>query len=91
MLDPHMHERGMLLWHDHPEVGRMVAMRSPMRYHGSALPDLHPAPRLGQHNADVYRDWLGLGGDALPIRVFDADPGVRSVELATTSGPPLRL
>lgn len=71
MQDPHMHERGMLQWVEHPEVGRMVATRSPIRYHGSALPELHPAGRLGQHNADVYSGWLGLTEDELSVLQHD--------------------
>ena len=58
--DVHMHERGMLTWLDHPEVGRIAAPNSPIRLHGSPLMPLRPAGRLGQHNREVYVDWLGL-------------------------------
>ena len=30
--DPHLHQRGMLQWIDHPELGRIVLQSSPMRY-----------------------------------------------------------
>src|SRR3546814_10061782 len=33
--DPHMHERGMLEWVDHPEFGRIVLPNSPLRFHGT--------------------------------------------------------
>ncbi len=56
--------------HDHPEIGRhhyrMVAYQlhdTPGRVRG-------PAPCLGEHNGEVFRDWLGLGAD----EVADADP-----------------
>jgi crotonobetainyl-CoA:carnitine CoA-transferase CaiB-like acyl-CoA transferase len=65
MNDPHMHGRGMLAWLDHPELGRVVATRSPIRYHGSALPELQPSARLGQHNDAVYGTWLGLNTSQL--------------------------
>lgn len=58
--DPHMHERGMLRWVDHPELGRVVLPNSPIRYEGSPLMDLIPSPELGQHNRDVYCGFLGL-------------------------------
>lgn len=60
MRDEHMHARGMLLWVDHPELGKMVATRGPIRYHGSSLPELHLAPALGAHNDEIYGEWLGL-------------------------------
>ena len=60
MNDPHMHERGMLQWIDHPELGRIVVPGSPLRFHGAPPPPTVPSPRLGQHNAEIYGGWLGL-------------------------------
>jgi crotonobetainyl-CoA:carnitine CoA-transferase CaiB-like acyl-CoA transferase len=61
--DVHMHQRGMLNWLDHPEVGRIAAPHSPIRLHGSPRIPLRPAGRLGEHNREVYVDWLGLSVD----------------------------
>ena len=61
MVDEHMHERGMLEWFDHPELGRVVLPTSPMRYHDSKVAPMAPSPRLGQHNAEVLGEMLGLG------------------------------
>jgi len=58
--DAHMHARGALTWIDHPELGRIVVQRSPLRFEGTPLIELEPSGRLGQHNAAVYGDWLGL-------------------------------
>jgi len=58
--DAHMPARGALTWIDHPELGRMVAQRSPLRFEGTPLTELRPSGRLGQHNSAVYGDWLGL-------------------------------
>jgi crotonobetainyl-CoA:carnitine CoA-transferase CaiB-like acyl-CoA transferase len=58
--DEHMHARGALAWQDHPSFGRIVVQRSPMRYRGSELIELQPSAELGEHNAAVLRDWLGL-------------------------------
>jgi len=51
--DAHFHERGTLEWQDHPESGRVAVMRSALRFHGSALPKLDPAPTLGAHTDEV--------------------------------------
>jgi CoA:oxalate CoA-transferase len=60
MRDPHMHERGMLMWIDHPELGKMVVPRSPIRYQDSVFPEFRVAAELGEHNREIYGDWLGL-------------------------------
>lgn len=61
--DAHMHERGMLNWIDHPDVGRIAAPHSPIRILGNERMPLRPAARLGAHNRAVYVDWLGLDAE----------------------------
>jgi formyl-CoA transferase len=57
--DPHLHERGMLQWIDHPSLGRIVVPGSPMRYEGvSPLPHKASAD-LGTDNEEVLGS-LGL-------------------------------
>ena len=63
MADEHMHERGMLEWVEHPELGRVVMPTTPLRLHDSAVAPFKPSPRLGQHNADVLGEMLGLSTD----------------------------
>jgi CoA:oxalate CoA-transferase len=58
--DRHMHERGMLEEIDHPEFGRITVPTSPLRFHGADKVATTPSPKVGQHNGDVYGDWLGL-------------------------------
>ena len=60
MNDRHMHERGMLEWIEHDEIGRLVVPNSPLRYHGADPVETTPSPKLGQHNAEIYGGWLGL-------------------------------
>ena len=60
MHDPHMHERGMLEWLDHDEIGQIVIPTSPLRFHGADKVPTTPSPKLGQHNAEIYGGWLGL-------------------------------
>lgn len=61
MNDPHMHQRGMLQRIDHPSLGSIIVPNSPLRLHGSDRIEPVPSPTLGQHNLDVYGEWLGLG------------------------------
>jgi CoA:oxalate CoA-transferase len=63
MNDPHMHERGMLQRIEHPSLGPIVVPNSPLRLHGADRVEPIPSPSLGQHNMEIYRDWLGLGAD----------------------------
>jgi crotonobetainyl-CoA:carnitine CoA-transferase CaiB-like acyl-CoA transferase len=58
--DPGMHERGMLRWVDHPEVGRVVLPATPLRIEGAPPPDFAPSPFLNQHEAEVLGDLLGM-------------------------------
>lgn len=59
--DRHLHERGMLHEVDHPEYGPILVHRSPLNLHGAAAPDYQVSARLGQHNAEVLEEFLGLG------------------------------
>ena len=63
--DPNMHARGTLKWIDHPEFGRMVVQHSPIRFEGTPLEPLVPSGRLGEQNAAVFGDWLGLSAAQL--------------------------
>ncbi len=63
MNDRHMHERGMLQHVDHPSLGDVILPNSPLRLHGADRPEPIPSPSLGQHNLEIYGDWLGLGAE----------------------------
>src|ERR1041384_6553249 len=58
--DPHLHQRGMLQWIDHPELGRIVVQASPMRYDGAPQLPHRPRRRLRASNEDVLSGFLGL-------------------------------
>ncbi len=60
MNDPHMHERGALEWIDHPELGKVVVPKTLLHLHGAVDVATLPSPALGQHNTEIYRDWLKL-------------------------------
>ncbi|CAH1387503.1 CaiB/BaiF CoA transferase family protein [Candidatus Nitrotoga sp. M5] len=60
MNDPHMHARGMLEWFDDPDLGRVVLPSTPIRLHGTDQVAMAASPLLGEHNEEVYSEWLGL-------------------------------
>jgi CoA:oxalate CoA-transferase len=60
MHDPHMHERGFLDDIEHDEIGPITVPTSALRFHGADRRVTTPSPKLGQHNEEIYGDWLGL-------------------------------
>jgi CoA:oxalate CoA-transferase len=65
--DPHMHERGMLVEIEHPELGTITVPTTPLRLHGLGKTPAGPSPRVGQHNDDIYGGWLGLAATELKL------------------------
>jgi crotonobetainyl-CoA:carnitine CoA-transferase CaiB-like acyl-CoA transferase len=62
LADPHLHATGLLSEEDHPTEGRLRVLGSPTRWTGTSPAVLAPAPRLGEHSAEVLRD-AGVKGD----------------------------
>ena len=60
MHDPGMHERGFLDDIEHDEIGPITVPTSPLRLHGADRRPTSPSPKLGQHNDQIYGEWLGL-------------------------------
>lgn len=58
--DPHLHARGFLEYVD-SELGPMAFPHTAMRFHGSDLRPLSPAPAIGEHTDEVYAELLDLG------------------------------
>jgi formyl-CoA transferase len=65
--DPSFEERGIMQVMEHPN-GAFKMPAWPVRVDGKP-PRLQPSPLLGQHNAEVLTDWLGLdAGDLAALK-----------------------
>ena len=53
--DPHMHERGMLAWVDHPKLGRVPMPNSPLRFDGTPQMELRREPDLDANRQEFMR------------------------------------
>jgi crotonobetainyl-CoA:carnitine CoA-transferase CaiB-like acyl-CoA transferase len=58
--DPSLAERGIMQNVEHPTTGSYTMPAWPVRFDGGAL-KVKPSPLLGQHNAEVLSEWLGIG------------------------------
>jgi CoA:oxalate CoA-transferase len=58
--DPQLLARGMIERHPHPTLGEVVFHGNPLQFSGALPRRLSLAPRLAEHNAEVYAE-IGLG------------------------------
>ena len=62
--DADLERRGIMQVAEHPEHGPIKMVGWPVRHDGRT-PEMKAAPLLGEHNADVLGNWLGLGAAEL--------------------------
>ncbi len=60
--DGHMHARGALRHVDDSALGATVLPSTPLRFEGVEPPAAVERPALGEHNAKVYAELLGMDG-----------------------------
>ncbi|MGI8549646.1 MAG: CaiB/BaiF CoA transferase family protein [Dehalococcoidia bacterium] len=65
VASPHLQQRGFFVQIDHPEGGSMTVPGAPYRLAGTPWRLRRPAPRLGQHNQEIYADRLHLLPDEI--------------------------
>jgi len=65
LADPHMAARGDLVSVDDPIAGPLLQQAPYPRVDGRPPVAPSPAPRLGQHNQEVWGDLVGVNGDEL--------------------------
>jgi succinate--hydroxymethylglutarate CoA-transferase len=53
---------------EHPKSGLITQVGAPGKIDGGSSPIRIPPPLLGQHTADVLRDWLGRDASELDER-----------------------
>ena len=54
--DPHIRAREMVVGTDHPTLGRILTLGTPLKLSETPLTPGRPAPLLGQHTDDVLRE-----------------------------------
>ena len=71
IADPHLAARRFIIDMPHPEVGPRAVASLPARF--SAVPELphRHAPLLGEHNALVFEEMLGVGRETYERLVAD--------------------
>ena len=60
MRDEHFADRGYFVDIDHPDAGTLTYTGLPFRLSDATLESPTHAPRLGQHNEEVFGGMLGL-------------------------------
>ncbi len=64
MADPHVRARGLVVETDHPTLGRIPTLGTPIKLSETPLAPGRPAPRLGEHTDEILG---GAGFDAEEI------------------------
>ena len=64
LADPQVAHRGLVRTLDHPVSGRIRVVGPPWIMSVTRT-EMAPPPTLGQHTAEVLRDWLGMAAEEI--------------------------
>ena len=62
LADPHVRARGLVVETEHPTLGRIETLGTPIKLSDTPLAPGRPAPRLGEHTDEILRD-AGFAAD----------------------------
>jgi crotonobetainyl-CoA:carnitine CoA-transferase CaiB-like acyl-CoA transferase len=65
LASPHLAAREFFVEVEHPDAGRWPYPGAPYRFAATPWRIRRRAPRLGEHNHEVYGEWLGHSGEEL--------------------------
>ncbi len=63
--DPPLRERASVVALDDPEIGEIFFVAPTPRLSATPGRHRHTGPRLGEHNAEVYGEWLGMNAEVV--------------------------
>ncbi|MDR1943821.1 MAG: CoA transferase, partial [Synergistaceae bacterium] len=63
--DPQVKAREMIVEMDHPDAGKIIVPGVPIKFSATPASIKSPAPRLGEHNEEIYGQLLGMDREEL--------------------------
>ncbi len=67
VADPHVKQREMFIPLEHPTIGEMTVTGCPIKLMDTKPEIKTPAPLLGEHNEEVYKELLGIDSEKLKM------------------------
>lgn len=64
---PHVQERGMLVRMEHPTIGSLPQVGSPLKMEGTPVAYRLPPPLMGQHTSGILKEMLGFSDETVSL------------------------